>query len=170
MTLPGQWQQRCTLQQLVGVDNRRDGGMIFFFSPRQRNAAAAQSALRQRPLSPAGMNPLSTQDGTRDQPLREAFQTFRLVARREHRCYKSAVFFELPKIVRDTYFQTNKISVSAIVPLLVALSSTRCWKGFLVSRHGTPSLRQEMLSEEVLHVTASLGANVTVFPFALKWK
>lgn len=131
---------------------------IIFPSRRQRREEAA---FCHRSLSAAGMHPVSTQDGTRDQRLREAFQTFSLTAPSKHRCYKSVVFFELPKIVSETYFQINKFLYQRYLPALVALPSTCCRKGFLMSQRGTLSLSKEMLSEEVLRITAFLRANVT---------
>lgn len=61
-------------------------------------------------LSLLGIDLVSTQDGTRDQPLREAFQTFCLMACSKHRCYKSVLFFELPKIVRHIFRWTKFLS------------------------------------------------------------
>lgn len=117
-----------------------------------------------------GIDTVSTQDGTRDQPLREADQTFCLTACSKHRCYKSVLSFKLPKIVSETYFQMNKISVSVILPALVVLASTLCWEGLLVLYHDAGSSPKEMLSEEVLHPTASLNTNVRALPFALNHK
>lgn len=142
----------------------------FFRQGREMEMRLQRSQSFATSLSLLGIDLVSTQDGTRDQPLREAFQTFCLMACSKHRCYKSVLFFELPKIVSETYFQMNKISVSAILPALVVLASTLCWEGLLVLHHATGSSPKEMLSEEVLHLTACFNTGVRAFPFPLNHK